>query len=208
MSVSQKRINAIVNAVKGDTVLDFGAVQHDIANTDKQTWLHQHLVNNFDTVIGVDRLKSEVKTLNERGYNFVTGDVTEVRIDRTVDTVVAGEIIEHVSNPGDMIASAAAHLDTGGRLIITTPNPWAFFTYRQAWKGKMTPNKEHSAWFGPTVLKQLIQRYGFRVLDVTITPPEVKGPSWLLYKSGFQLVGGRHIVLTAEYTGEKLRETD
>jgi len=207
MSGGMARINAVVDAVKGDTVLDFGAVQHDIENTDKQTWLHQHMVDNFDIVIGVDRLKAEVNTLNERGYDFVTADVTDVRIERTVDTVVAGEIIEHLSNPGDMIASAAAHLDTGGRLIITTPNPWAFPWLRDAMSGEMDPNPEHTTWFGPTVLKQLVQRYGFEAVEVRITPPVAKGISDALYKLGFELLGGTHIVFVAEYTGDERRET-
>jgi len=207
MSGGMARIDAVVDAVKGDTVLDFGAVQHDIANTDKKTWLHQHLVDNFDVVIGVDRLSDEVQKLNEQGYEFLTADVTKLNLGRTVDTVVAGEIIEHVNNPGDMIGCAAAHLNTGGRIIITTPNPWAFPWLRDAMSGTMDPSPEHTAWFGPTVLKQLVQRYGFEVVDVEITPPVAKGISWVLYKAGFDLLGGTHIVFVADYTGNEQRET-
>ncbi len=40
------------------------------------------------------------------------------------DAIVSCEGIEHVGNPLKLLKSAAAHLNPGGRIIVTTPNIW------------------------------------------------------------------------------------
>lgn len=42
--------------------------------------------------------------------------------DSVFDTVIAGELIEHLLNPALFLLEAKRVLKTGGRLIITTPN--------------------------------------------------------------------------------------
>lgn len=40
------------------------------------------------------------------------------------DAIVSCEGIEHVGNPLGLLRSAAAHLNPGGRILLTTPNIW------------------------------------------------------------------------------------
>lgn len=41
------------------------------------------------------------------------------------DTIVAGEIIEHLTVPSFFLKEAKRVLKLGGTLVITTPNPWS-----------------------------------------------------------------------------------
>jgi len=169
------RINAILNRVKGPTVLDLGCVQHDAANADRADWLHGHLERTHNYVLGIDILENEIQKLQRRGYNVRVGDAETLDLPGVFDTVVAGELIEHLSNPGKMLATAHDHLEPGGRLVLSTPNPWAFVHVRRAAVGRLRINDEHTAWFGPTTLRQLLDRHGFDVLSIDGTAQRHRG---------------------------------
>lgn len=158
-----KRLDFILEETRGPVVLDLGAVQHDASNAENEEWVHKNLDERFETVVGVDILADEVRQLREQGYDIRHADVTAMDLDVTADTVVAGELLEHVANPGLMLQRAAAHLRPGGRIVLTTPNPWAYSFLRGWVTGSMSINDEHVAWYGPEVLRQLLDRYGFAV---------------------------------------------
>lgn len=191
------RIAKVINATEGPTVLDLGAVQHDLENTERDDWLHGQLCDEFERVVGVDYLPEPVAELNKDGYEFIQADVTEMELDIEADTVVAGELIEHVDNPGLMLARANAHLKTGGRLVLTTPNPWGLPILRRLLTGALDINDEHVAWYGPTVLRQLLDRHGFVVEEVETTKRNHHGLAHLAQWFNSDLLGGTTWVLTA-----------
>lgn len=169
------RIQTVLNHVEGPTILDLGAAQHDAENESNADWLHGHLADEFETVVGVDFLPDAVLELNQQGYQFRYADVTDMDLDIHADTVVAGELIEHLANPGLMLENANDHLKDGGKLIITTPNPWAIVHLRRWLTDSIQINDEHCAWYGPVVLKQLLQRYGFAITEITGVGPNHGG---------------------------------
>jgi len=170
------RIEAVLKHVDGPVVLDLGGVQHDLENRYNADWLHAHLTKKFERVVGVDYLEGAVVELNKAGYEFIHANVETMALDLEADTVVAGELIEHVSNPGLMLDRIADHLRPGGRLIITTPNPWYVYHIKAWLRGGLTVNGEHVAWFGPTVLRQLLGRHGFDVRSIVPTSDWKLGP--------------------------------
>jgi len=169
------RIEGILNRVEGPTVLDLGCVQHDAEKADNPDWLHKHLARRYDDVVGVDILDADVQALQDRGYNVRVGDAETLDLPGVFDTVVAGELIEHLSNPGKMLDTANDHLDPGGRLVLSTPNPWAFVHVRRAAVGRLRINDEHTGWFGPTTLRQVLDRHGFDVLSIDGTAQRHRG---------------------------------
>ena len=75
--------------------------------------------------------------------------------------IVAGEIIEHLSNAGrflDLLHGA------GAQIILTTPN--AFSTGGDGYlkRGIEAVNGEHVAWYSYHTLRTLVERHGYRVL--------------------------------------------
>jgi len=162
------RIDRIVDHTEGPEILDLGCVQHDLANVDNSDWLHGRLCDEFETVVGVDILP-EVTELAAEGYAVKQANVETMDLDSEFDTVVAGELIEHVANPGLMVETVTDHLKDGGRLVLSTPNPWGAPVVRRVLRGTLSINDEHVAWYTPTVVGQLFDRYGLHMTHAATT---------------------------------------
>ena len=165
------RVKMILKHVPKDgKVLDIGCVNHSLDNDD-QNWLHGQLSASTGRVVGMDYLASEIETMRKEGYNVVLADAEDFSLDETFDTIVAGELIEHLSNPGDFLDQVHAHLKSSGRFVLSTPNPFYLFTFLAAGSGNADWNDEHTAWFDEQVLRKLLQRHGFVVDSVTYVEP-------------------------------------
>lgn len=163
----QDRFEAIREYVTGKVVLDCGPGGEEVA-PDQAWWhelfLHKKIKEVASECVGVDIDKDTIDLLNEMGYNIQYGNVEDLDIIRKFDTVVGGEFIEHLSNPGRFLDSVARHLKPGGKLILTTPNAWALGNLIRALLGrKIIINKGHVAWYDLVMLEQLLNRHGFQI---------------------------------------------
>lgn len=188
-----ERVPAICRATVGPTVLDLGAVQHDADAAARDDWLHGRLCQQHERVVGVDTEAEAVATLREQGYDIRVADATSLDLDVTADTVVAGELLEHVGDAAGLVASAWRHLRPGGRLVLSTPNPWLLA--RQLRDAAV--NSAHVAWFGPTVLRQLLAREGFVDVGVTGVGPAHGGLTGLAQGLGCERLGETTWLATA-----------
>ena len=154
--------------VKDKKVLDLGCVQHDLSNVENPDWVHSVIGKHARSTLGVDYLQEGVAGLNDLGYNVIHGDVQTMQLGETFDVIVAGEIIEHLSNCGQFLERVYEHLTLDGVFVVTTPNPIHFLRFVGLLvKGKGSPNPEHTCWFTPPVLSQLAERFGFEIVNVT-----------------------------------------
>lgn len=168
-----EREDHIQNLCRGKRVLHLGCVGwNDLASETKiklaQQSLHSRLSRDGDCV-GVDIDAQTLKELQSKGIfnNVLAGDVEHLEalpgdLDR-FDMVVAGDIIEHLSNPGLMLAGARKWLRKDGRLIVSTPNAFGLPGYLRYATGKYREGKQHVLNFNPWTLKQLVERNGFTV---------------------------------------------
>jgi 2-polyprenyl-3-methyl-5-hydroxy-6-metoxy-1,4-benzoquinol methylase len=70
---------------------------------------------------------------------IVRGDVESHDFGRRFGAIVAGDVIEHLSNPGRFLENCRRHLEEGGVLLLTTPNAkWPTVFLR--------PNPTHALW--------------------------------------------------------------
>lgn len=192
-----ERIQLILDRAEGPTILDLGAVQHDATKANSDNWLHDHLREEFHEVIGVDILAEEVEALNEQGYDMKCADVEQMDFPIKADTIVAGELIEHLSNPGLMLDRVHEHLHDDGKLIISTPNPWAWIFLKRLTFGYMEINSEHTAWFGPTVMRQLLERHAFELVRTDVATRNRTGIMRWLQKLQWRPLNGTTWVFTA-----------
>lgn len=157
--------DVLADLVRGQRVLDLGCVQHSADHAGEETWLHAHLVRTAASVVGVDLVEAEVARLQARGYAAVVGDACRLDLGEQFDVAVAGELIEHLAEPGPFLESVRAHLVPGGRLILTTPHAYFALHVLEAWL--MDPrrrwNPEHVCWYEPFTLGNLLARHGFTV---------------------------------------------
>ena len=149
-------------------ILDLGCVDHNPENERSALWLHGTIKKVAASVVGLDYYDAGVKHLQALGYDVISADAQNFNFDRKFDVVTAGDLIEHVENPGSMFSCVNNHLEVGGTFVISTPNPWCWkYTLYFWFLGRMDKiNQEHVAWYCPETLKLLGKRYGFEVLEI------------------------------------------
>lgn len=195
------RVEALLSAVPSDTrILDIGCVQHTAENASNEDWVHRELYDIGDEVVGLDYEATEVRKLQERGYNIIHGDAESFDLEETFDVVVAGELIEHLSNVGNFLDCVHDHLEEDGEFILTTPNPWAFHRFKQAGFGEIFANEEHTCWFDERTLRQVLTRHQFDVDSIEYIKASTPGITSLLYRFGFPLLGGTSLLVCATPT--------
>ena len=137
-----------------------------------------HAVN--PRVVGLDQDADGVAALVREGFEAVAGDAETTDLGRHFDCIVAGEVIEHLANPGRFLENMRRHLAPGGALVLTTPNPFAQGQTSRIWRrGRPLVHEEHTNWQDPTTLAVLLGRAGLRVADgAWIQPPRALTRSW------------------------------
>jgi hypothetical protein len=81
-------------------------------------------------------------------------------IEDSFDLILCGEILEHLGNPGNLLATLRDYFkDTP--VLVTVPNAGGSI-YRG---GKENVNVDHVAWYSYRTLKTLVERYGYEVSE-------------------------------------------
>lgn len=117
--------------------------------------------------VGIDISSQNVLVLQEKGFSNVhVQNAEQFSLPEKFDTIVAGELIEHLSNPGMFLQRAREHLTAGGRVVLTTPYPFSllYILYALFKFPKTCQNPEHTCWFCPQTLKTLAKRYGYKIV--------------------------------------------
>ncbi len=177
-------LETLADYVRGRSVLDCGFVDHScehIAENPK-TWVHGFLCEHAREVVGVDRV--DVSPFAQRNFEVVQGDVESIDLGRRFDVVFAGDIIEHLSNPGRYLDNMHRHLHDDGLLIVTTPNTFGPRPLLGAFKslGNDPPcNPEHTCWHSPRTIRQLLERHRFGIVELDYFC-EVKRFNWLFMR--------------------------
>lgn len=153
---ARRRIEWLCSQVRGPRVLDLGCSQ-GIASI--------LLAREGFDVVGVDIQPSRIEyakgdlaqesQATQGRVQFLVGDGTDLRFaDDTFDTVLLGEVIEHLVEPSLVLEEAVRVLKPGGRALITTP-----FGIR--------PHHDHKQIFFPgDVVELLIGYFRLASLDV------------------------------------------
>ena len=184
------RTDQILPWIQGPSVLDVGCV--GVGVTGRPDWLHRRLHEQGWNVTGLELSAAAVERARALGYDrILVGNAEDFTLADRFDTIVAGELLEHLANPGRFFDRCRTHLVPGGRVVLTTPYPFGLaFVLYAGWKfPKTCSNSEHVAWFCPATLRALGERAGFTVRHWALITdyPAVSG-AWGLMSRGLAVL--------------------
>jgi 2-polyprenyl-3-methyl-5-hydroxy-6-metoxy-1,4-benzoquinol methylase len=143
-----------------DVVLDVGFWGQGVREGSPH-WPHTLLKQVAKEVYGVDIDMSDVYSTDP---HYRKSSAEDFDFSVKFDLIFAGDIIEHLSNPGLFLASCKRNLSHNGRLIITTPNAFNLFNLAEKLtKREPTVNHDHTCYFNEKTLAVLLEKNGFRV---------------------------------------------
>ena len=156
------RFNQLQPYFMGQDILDIGCA----VGYRKEDWMHKNIKEVCKSILGLDRDKEAVKEIKAQGYNVEYGNAQNFELAQKFNLIHAGELIEHLENPGLFLQSARRHLSSEGRILLTTPNALSIVNSLYAATGGLKVNSEHTCWFCEYTLTTLLERMGYEVIEV------------------------------------------
>ena len=192
------RVQKLLSHVTGPDVLDIGCAGH-LPKPGSPYWLHGKLREKFPNIVGVDLNEVNVEVLKKQGFrDLYVASAESFELGKKFDTIVSGELIEHLSNPGLFLLQCKKHIKPDGRIVLSTPYVFSLFSFIYAFLKfpDTCENKEHAVWFCPRTLTELSNRSGFDVIHwELIEDYELDNPS-IPYKifAGLMVTVGRILI--------------
>ncbi|HTX05871.1 MAG TPA: methyltransferase domain-containing protein [Steroidobacteraceae bacterium] len=165
------RIKYIARACAGRYVLDLGAMDETAwANKrSRGTWLHEEIARVARQVEGVDnsRIIPAGGMATAQNALIRPGDIEDLtrlitELDEVPDTIVAGELIEHLENPLRFLRrfTEIPRL-SGSQLILSTPNATALHNFLIGLARRESTHQDHLCILSYKTLTTLCRRAGF-----------------------------------------------
>ncbi len=122
----------------------------------------------IDPAIDIERLK------NKSMIQAIKGSIDQIPENELFDVITLWDVIEHVSNPTEIILTASRYLKEGGWLVIETGN------YKSADRVECGKNHwmyqlDHRWYFSPDSMKTILSSVGFSEF---ICSNKVHRPNW------------------------------
>lgn len=178
-----KKNKLILPYVFGKEVLDIGVEIEDDAYYDWDN-THNTLRKAAKSVVGLEIDKNRQSNAIKKGFDVVLGDAQSFSLNKEFDVVVAGQLIEHLTNFDGFIRSIHKHLKPGGKFIIVTCNAFSINLIIRGFVNKRYAFDEHTCFFDEITLKQLFGRYGelFEIESFQYYNPTFNDPGMLFIR--------------------------
>ncbi|MCB2230989.1 glycosyltransferase [bacterium] len=167
VEVSSNRKAFTIEFCRGKRVLHVGCVDAGIMESriKSNNFLHYHISQVAEKLIGVDIEEGGLKRLADEGYEVYRLDLecdTELlsELASQVDVIVIPEVIEHLNNVGAALDNLRA-CGFEGDILISTPNAFSLRVIRLLGNGVELVHPDHNYYYSPTTLKTLLGKHGF-----------------------------------------------
>ncbi|MBI2705401.1 MAG: methyltransferase domain-containing protein [Actinobacteria bacterium] len=175
------RIAYLSGKASGRRVIHVGFVDTgcQAMNQTAGSWLHGHLHEHATSLVGIDLDEAGVKEAEAAGYEAYAADcrdrdALEALALAPAQVVIAGEVIEHIDDPGSFLRGLHALVAPGGQLIITTPNAYGLFNVFASLALREINHPDHVLMFTWRTLTNLASRYGWKPVETALYVPAVK----------------------------------
>ncbi len=151
--VVKDRADFIVERCKGKRVLNLGCASGG---------LHQRIKAVAAFLIGVDRVlgTADIQVDLDFQPHMLYTDYHKDWL--SPELIVAGEILEHLANPGLVLTACRRHQCP---MLITVPNAFHSAGLRWMKDGYEQVNPDHVAWYSYRTMKTLVERYSFTIQE-------------------------------------------
>lgn len=175
MNLQSPRVKWIVSYCNSYPLLDVGFAGSETEPDELFSLLRQSARRK--QVIGIDINQEKVINL-QRPHTVVGSGSSLPIVDNSVKTVLLAEVIEHIKNPFPFFLEAYRVLDKQGKFILTTPNPYSFFSFIKHYLFSPHPAKkqnvrsflgyhEHCNFYDPLSVINLLYESGFSTVSFT-----------------------------------------
>ncbi|CAN5412502.1 hypothetical protein BH20ACI1_BH20ACI1_23120 [soil metagenome] len=171
-----QRVEFIKKACVGKKVLHLGCTDYPFTEQviKNKMLLHFELEKVAGELYGFDFDQKGIDVLEKAGgknlYRADLEKLEDVPLDETFDVIIAGEMIEHLSNPGLFLRGIQRFMNRDTKLVITTINAYSamrFFIYGLRGKGGENEpvHPDHVAYYSYKTLKLILEREKLNVAD-------------------------------------------
>lgn len=169
------RDQVILKLVQGKSVLHLGCIGFtDLLPSERlkqsKNSLH-YKISAVSDVVGVDYCKELIELYNnlEIYENVLYGDVTkldELPLNKEFDIILAGDIIEHISNPGKMLEGIKRFCGHNTLVVISTPHAFGLLNFLRFLFRRFTDGNEHVMTFNMDNISNLLKRHGYLIDEI------------------------------------------
>jgi 2-polyprenyl-3-methyl-5-hydroxy-6-metoxy-1,4-benzoquinol methylase len=175
------RVDYLVELSRGKRVIHVGFVDTGCRTMQERAdaWLHQHLNEVATSLVGIDVNELGVKDAEAAGYEAYVADcrdpeaLTALGLE-PADLVIAGEVIEHLDDPGAFLGGLHPLAAEDGQLVVTTPNACGLFNVLASLGGREINHPDHVVMFTWRTLTNLAGRHGWAPVTTRHYVPSVK----------------------------------
>jgi len=171
-----QRVEFIKRISAGKKVLHLGCTNYPYTNDaiEHDMLLHFDLSKIATELYGFDFDQAGIDILQQHGAkNLFRADLEkleEVDLDEKFDVIIAGEMIEHLNNPGMFLQGIQRFMNADTSLVITTVNAYSalrFLIYGLHGKGGYNEpvHPDHVYYFSYKTLNLIVERAGLAVED-------------------------------------------
>ena len=165
---SRELVSYFCDIAKEKNTLHIGCYEHDEKYLNSEAWKHKSINDVAKSCTGLDINKNGVEHMKSLGYDAVHADATsEIDLGKLFDTIIAGDVIEHVDNISGLIRFSSKHLSANGKLYLSTPNPFYIGHVLSAWTNRPTvANFEHTTWLSESTMLEVARRSGLTLEEI------------------------------------------
>lgn len=116
---------------------------------------------------GVDTSRIVIDFAEKRLHlNVFNSDIFSFQSDKLFDLITLNQVIEHFSNPENLVNQCSKYIRNGGLMYIATPNAESISArvLKDNFDHFIPP--EHLSYFSQHTLQKLLQKQGFKVLYI------------------------------------------
>lgn len=169
-----QRLDFIRSKCVGKKVLHLGCTNYPYTKEaiDNDMLLHFELEKIATELYGFDADKPGLEILRENGainlYEVDLERLDSIQLDEKFDVIIAGEMIEHLNNPGLFLNGIKRFMHNDTSLVLTTINAYCamrFIIYFLRGKGGVSEpvHPDHVSYYSYRTLKLIIERHELSV---------------------------------------------